>query len=91
LLKQARDIAAGIVGSDPSGKSVVHPYRWPGSWHRKGEPRLCAIVALNANNEINLDEALGLLTAAAPAAIPRSNGHDPGNAGGRTEAASEAG
>jgi hypothetical protein len=35
-LKQARDLAARIVGGDPSNKPVCHPIRWPGSYHRKG-------------------------------------------------------
>jgi hypothetical protein len=43
VLKQARDIAARLVGGDPSNKPVCHPIRWPGSWPRKGEPILCSI------------------------------------------------
>src|SRR5438034_219777 len=42
-LKQARDLAARIVGADPSNKPVCHPIRWPGSWHKKAAPRLCKI------------------------------------------------
>src|SRR5713101_4681379 len=52
--KRARGIASRIVGADPSGKSVVHPFRWPGSWHRKAEPILCRIEALDADREIDL-------------------------------------
>lgn len=44
-LKILREIATRIVGRDPSNKPICHPIRWPGSWHRKGEPRLCAIQA----------------------------------------------
>jgi hypothetical protein len=43
LLKQARDLAARLVGGDPSNKPVCHPIRWPGSWHRKAEPVMCLI------------------------------------------------
>jgi hypothetical protein len=57
-LKRARDLAARIVGADPSGKSVVHPFRWPGSWHRKAEPRLCEIEHADPDHEIVLEEAL---------------------------------
>src|SRR5262245_44815683 len=44
-LKRARQLAARIVGADPSGMSIVYPFRWPGSWHRKAVPRLCDIEA----------------------------------------------
>jgi hypothetical protein len=40
-LKRARQLAADLVGGDPSNKSVCHPIRWPGSWHRKSDPVLC--------------------------------------------------
>jgi len=65
-LKQARDLAARIVGGDLSNKPVCHPIRWPGSWHRKGEPRLCQIETLEADREIDIDTVLATLTAAAP-------------------------
>jgi hypothetical protein len=65
--KQARDLATHIVGGDPSNKSIVHPIRWPGSWHRKGEPRLCRLEAINPDAEIDLDSALDALTKAAKA------------------------
>jgi hypothetical protein len=67
-LKRARDIAARIVGGDPSNKSVVHPIRWPGSWHRKAAPRLCQIKALDPDREIDLAGALDVLIQAAPEA-----------------------
>ena len=44
-LKQARRLAAAIVGADTSNVPTVHCLRWPGSWHRKNQPRLCEIVA----------------------------------------------
>ena len=65
-LKQARDLAARLVGGDPSNKPVCHPIRWPGSWHRKAEPRLCEIEQVNADVEIELEVALARLQAAAP-------------------------
>ena len=65
-LKQARDLATRLVGGDPSNKPVCHPIRWPGSWHRKAEPRLCEIEQLNADVEIELEVALARLQAAAP-------------------------
>jgi AAA domain len=66
-LKQARDLAARLAGGDPSNKPVCHPIRWPGSYHRKGEPRLCAIETIDPDREIDLDAALTALTAAIPA------------------------
>jgi hypothetical protein len=65
-LKTARDIAAKLVGGDPTNKPIVHPIRWPGSWHRKGEPKLCHIVTKNADREIDLSEALAALKEVAP-------------------------
>jgi hypothetical protein len=65
-LKQTRDLAARIVGGDPSNKPVCHPIRWPGSWHRKAEPRLCEIETLDPDREIDLDAALAILMKAAP-------------------------
>jgi predicted transcriptional regulator len=66
-LKQARKIAAKIAGGDPTCAPINHPLRWPGSWHRKNDPpRSCEIEELNADVEIDLDDALKRLTAAAP-------------------------
>jgi hypothetical protein len=66
-LKEARRLAAAMVGADVSSVPIVHPLRWPGSWHRKKAPRLCKIVVNNADREINLDIALSTLRAAAVA------------------------
>jgi hypothetical protein len=49
-----------LVGSDYTAVPLVHPLRWPGSWHRKTTPRL-AVIVFESDNEIDLDEALGLL------------------------------
>lgn len=65
-LKRARDIAARIVGGDPSNKPVCHPIRWPGSWHRKSKPVLCSIETARPDCEVDLDAALDKLTAACP-------------------------
>ena len=64
-LKSARDIAMRLVGGDPTNVPIVHPIRWPGSWHRKKTPRLCRIVELN-DNEIDLETAFDALQNAAP-------------------------
>jgi hypothetical protein len=66
-LKQARDLAARLVGGDPSNKPICHPIRWAGSVHRKSEPRICAIADALPDSEINLDAALAALVAASPA------------------------
>ena len=68
-LKQARKLAATIVGGDPTNVPVVHCVRWPGSWHRKAEPRLCNIFSANPDTEIDLETALTSLEAAAPAPV----------------------
>ena len=60
-LKQARELATEIVGGDASNVSAVHPIRWPGSLHRKAEPKLCCIITINPDAEIDLDQALDIL------------------------------
>jgi hypothetical protein len=57
-LEEVRRLAAILVGADTSNVPSVHPLRWPGSWHRKGEPRLCRIVEINTGAEIELTHAL---------------------------------
>jgi hypothetical protein len=61
LLKEARELATKLVGGDPTGVSLVHPFRWPGSWHRKKQPKFAEIVIDNSDTEIDLDEALTAL------------------------------
>ena len=65
-LRAARALACALAGGDPTAKSVVHPLRWPGSWHLKGRPRLAEIDVLNPDAEIDLD---------AVAAIPNEDEH----------------
>ena len=74
-LKEARQLAARLVGADPTTITVVHPMRWPGSVHRKGEARLARIVA-QTDHEINLGSALEILRDARRAEPPKgkSNG-----------------
>ena len=45
---------------------TVHCLRAAGSWHRKSKPRLSTIYFENPDREIDLEEALRLLKAAAP-------------------------
>ena len=78
-LKAARKLATAITGGDPSNVPISHPIRWPGSWHRKAEPRLCTIERSDADIEIDLDAALKILTAAGKAANENGEFHDPGN------------
>jgi Primase C terminal 2 (PriCT-2) len=76
-LKEARALASAIAGADPSGVPINHPIRWPGSWHRKGRPKLCKIVDLNTEIEIeDLDAAI----AALGTTVPRNNGNSKPNA-----------
>jgi hypothetical protein len=78
-LKEARDLAARLVGGDPSNQPVCHPIRWPGSWHRKAAPRLCAIETANPDAEIDLDAALATLIVP-PLHVDRPQGTRNGNA-----------
>lgn len=57
-LKRAREICVRLVNADPTSIPVCHPIRWPGSWHRKKEPRLTEIIACNPDVEIELADAL---------------------------------
>lgn len=60
-LKRARIYATRLVGGDATNIPAVHPIRWPGSWHRKGVPRLARIVTAAADRELVLEDALGVL------------------------------
>lgn len=66
-LKRARGLATALAGGDRSNTPVVHPIRWPGSWHRKDRPRLATIIA-EAEAELDLGNALELLEDACGAA-----------------------
>ena len=65
-LKRVREICARLVGADPTSIPISHPIRWPGSWHRKAQPRLTEIVACNPDVEIELADALAKLEPLAP-------------------------
>jgi putative DNA primase/helicase len=66
-LKRARLLANHIIGGDTTNNPLVHPIRWPGSWHRKKAPVLSQIRSLDFAAEIDLDEALFALEQAAQA------------------------
>jgi RecA-family ATPase len=79
-LKQARQLAAELVGADYTGVPIVHPLRWPGSWHRKGQPRLVRIEA-NSDVEIELRFALERLQELQPQSAQEDTaGHHSGQA-----------
>lgn len=62
LLKQARQMASVMIDGDDSAAALSHPLRWPGSWHTKGEPRLCTITDFgDPDREIKLEWAVGVL------------------------------
>jgi hypothetical protein len=42
--KTARRVANAVVGGDTTNDPVSHPLRWPGSWHRRADPRLYKIT-----------------------------------------------
>jgi hypothetical protein len=65
-LKRARILATALAGGDATNVPAVHPIRWPGSVHRKGEPRLARIIALAADRELDLADTLERLELAVP-------------------------
>lgn len=86
LLKRARSLAARLVDADCTNIPLVHPIRWAGSVHRKGEPRLARIVVCNEAIEIDLQDALERLEEAG--GEPDYNGADEafvGSVGGESE------
>jgi putative DNA primase/helicase len=70
-LKRARALACAFAGADATAVSPAHPLRWPGSWHRKNEPRLARIVDLRSEVEIDPAEAIQQLEPLIP--IPRKS------------------
>lgn len=73
-LKRARLLANHIIGGDTTNNPLVHPIRWPGSWHRKSDPVLSTITEMDFVSEIDLDEALTMLEKASESVVrPESN------------------
>ena len=72
LLKRARALACTFVGADATAITPAHPLRWPGSWHRKYEPRLARIVDLRPDVEIDPSEVVELLEPLIP--VQRAGG-----------------
>jgi Primase C terminal 2 (PriCT-2) len=72
LLKRARALACRFVGADATAITPAHPLRWPGSWHRKHEPRLARIVDLRPDVEIEPSEVVELLEPLIP--VQRAGG-----------------
>ena len=77
-LKEARDLAALLVGADRTAVPLVHPLRWPGSWHCKGTPRPSKITASSPAAEVHLDDALATLQETVEASGLKLSGKDDG-------------
>lgn len=75
-LKRARTISVALAGGDTSNITLVHPLRWPGSWHRKSEAKLCRIVELRDEVEIDLADALERLEQAASLRLRHATGRE---------------
>lgn len=60
-LREAREIATNLVGADGTNKAIVHPIRWPGSWHRKKSPPKVAQILSCSEADLDLQEALSVL------------------------------
>jgi hypothetical protein len=73
-LKRARRLAEALIGADPSAVPLVHPMRWPGSWHRKGAPKRCRIAEMHEEVEIGLVEASDRLEQAVMLALEHASG-----------------
>lgn len=67
-LREARWLAAVLVGADRTAVPIPHPLRWPGSWNMKSRPRLAGIAGGDADAEIELGDALERLAEAVEAA-----------------------
>jgi len=76
-LKEARRLATRLVGGDATNVPLVHPIRWPGSWHRKGAPRMARIVE-QTEHELHLADALDKLRLVQPS---KAEAPKPGEAG----------
>ena len=70
MLYEARSLAATLAGADRTNISIVHPIRWPGSFHCKKTQKLARIAALNAGTEIVLEDALNILRKAVGVTTP---------------------
>jgi hypothetical protein len=68
-LAVAQRLAIALIDGDLT-ITLVHPMRWPGSWHRKGKARPCTINSFNAGAEIDLDDTLEILSKAVDEASP---------------------
>jgi hypothetical protein len=77
LLNSVRKAAAKFAGGDTSAASPAHPMRWPGSWHTKGEPRMCQIIGGDDSREIALADAARLLKAEEQ--MTTKGGREPGS------------
>lgn len=77
-LKRARILATALAGGDATNVPAVHPIRWPGSWHRKGTPRLAKIVELRPDAELSLTDALERLEEIAGTLRSHANGNGNG-------------
>lgn len=80
-LREARWLAAVLVGADRSAAPPVHPLRWPGSWNLKRRPRMAKVIAGNERAEVHLEDALSALQEAVEAsglAMAGAGKHVPG-------------
>ncbi|KQT86447.1 hypothetical protein ASG59_17500 [Methylobacterium sp. Leaf466] len=63
-LKEVRRGLTRLCGGDGSAPPMSHPMRWPGSWHTKAAPRLCAVIR-ETPTEISLTDAKAYIEMAA--------------------------
>lgn len=60
-VKRARALATALVGGDTTNIPAVHPIRWPGSVHRKAEPKLAMLIEANPDVTVQLVTVLKAL------------------------------
>lgn len=70
-LRELRERVADLVGADMSGVPLSHCFRWAGSVHAKGIPKLARIVEVNDDAEIEVREMLERLRPISPAVTAR--------------------
>jgi hypothetical protein len=66
LAKNIRKGISGILNSDGSADSLVHPMRMAGSWHTKRAPVMCRIIGGDHRRELDLRGAARRVLALLP-------------------------
>jgi hypothetical protein len=78
-LKHLRDMVVSVINGDRSTRVISQPFRWPGTWHFKKEPRLARILDI-APGDLGIiedvEEAIAALKPLVPAKPEKPKGVD---------------